>query len=113
MSNIEQGKIYWVDAEPHSGREQGGHNPMSGNVRRPVVVVSNDGYGKTGMAIVFPITLNQTKSRYLMPINLKKPSQVILSQILGYDMVARRAEEYSQITSQQLQYLKRIVRSML
>ncbi|CAD7482809.1 type II toxin-antitoxin system PemK/MazF family toxin [Lacticaseibacillus casei] len=107
---IEQGKIYWIDAEPHAGREEGGHSPRSGNIRRPVLVISNNRYNVGGMALVFPITSIKKMSRYLLPLKLKKPSQIILTQILGYDMVARRAKPSGfSVTSEQLDYLKQIV----
>lgn len=110
MLSIEQGKVYWVDAEPHAGREEGGHSPKSGNIRRPVLVISNNRYNIGGMALVFPITSKKQKSRYLLPLNLKKPSQIILTQILGYDMIARKAEKSGfRVTGEQLDYLKQLV----
>ncbi|WP_156166927.1 type II toxin-antitoxin system PemK/MazF family toxin [Levilactobacillus koreensis] len=39
---IKQGHLYWVDCEPHAGHEEGSHNIYTGNIRRPVVVVSNN-----------------------------------------------------------------------
>ncbi len=110
---IRQGAIYWVNAEPHLRREEGGHH-QKGNIRRPVVVVSNETYNQNGLAIVFPITSNQKKSRYLLPITLKKPSQILLTQILGYDMLAREAEYMGfDLTPRQLAYLKEILIHMV
>lgn len=65
---IRQGAIYWVNAEPYLRHEEGGHR-LKGNIRRPVVVVSNQTYNQNGMAIVFPITSSQKKSRYLLVIH--------------------------------------------
>lgn len=79
--------IRWLDLR----REEGGHH-LKGNIRRPVVIVSNETYNQNGLAIVFPITSNQKKSRYLLPITLKKLSQILLTQIVGYDMLTREAE---------------------
>lgn len=114
MLNIKQGEIYWIDAEPHSGREEGGHSSQHHNIRRPVVVVSNDHYNRQEMAIVFPITSKIKRSRYLLPIMLRKQSNIILTQILGYDMKARNAENsgYS-VTKDELEFLKQIVAHML
>lgn len=109
-TSIVQGAIYWVDAEPHAGHERGGHDQKSGNVRRPVMVVSNNRYNQGGMALVFPITSKQRESRYLMPIQLKKPSQIICTQILGYDMFARRAVYAGyDVTADQLAFLRQVV----
>ncbi|MCI1913278.1 MAG: type II toxin-antitoxin system PemK/MazF family toxin [Schleiferilactobacillus harbinensis] len=109
MLIIRQGSVYWVDTEPHAGREEGGHSPEENNDRRPVVVVSNNQYNGSGIALVFPITTKKRRSRYLLPIQLKKPSQIILTQILGYDMVARNAEYTGvSVSDEQLEYLKQI-----
>jgi len=111
---IKQGHLYWVDCEPHAGHEEGGHNIYTGNIRRPVVVVSNDQYNQEGMSIVFPITSKQRVSRYLLPILAKKPSSIILTQILGYDMFARNAEALNiTIPNEQLIFLKKVVEKML
>ena len=32
------GDIIWIDFEPHSGTEEGGHNPKRQNVTRPMLV---------------------------------------------------------------------------
>lgn len=57
-----QGDIITIDAEPHSGKEYGGHDARNNNIRRHMVVISNSAYNKhTGMIIGMPIT---TSSRY-------------------------------------------------
>lgn len=110
---IKQGQVYWVDVEPHAGREEGGHNAMTGNIRRPVIVVSNNHYNHAGMALVFPITSKRRKSRYLLPIMLKRPSQIILTQLLGYDMVARKAVAIDIVVSdEKVTYLKQVAGRM-
>ena len=66
------------------------------------------------MSIVFPITSKRLKSRYLLPITAKHPSSIILTQILGYDMLARNAEPLNaSVSKEQLAYLKEIVLRML
>jgi len=111
---IKQGHLYWVDAEPHAGHEEGGHRKAQGNIRRPVVVVSNNQYNQSGMSIVFPITTKNEHSRYLLPILVKRPSSIILTQILGYDMLVRQAEDIGvTVSARQLIYLKEIVNRML
>lgn len=111
-SQIKQGFLYRVDAEPHSGREAGGHNSRKVPIRRPVVVVSNDHYNQTGMALVFALTSNQRKSRYLSPTEaqLRKPSQIILTQVFGYDMLSCHAKPMNcKISDRQLEYLRSVV----
>ena len=52
-----QGDIVFVDAEPHLGKEYGGHNFNNGNIRRPLIVLSNDDYNEaTGMVIGMFVT---------------------------------------------------------
>ncbi len=54
---VKQGDIIFIDAEPHAGEEQGGHDPDHGNIRRPAVVLSNDSYNQiTPLVIIMPIT---------------------------------------------------------
>jgi len=113
-TRIKPGEFYWVDAEPHAGHEEGGHNQKNGNVRRPVVVVSNEAYNQYGMSIVFPVTSKRQINRYLLPVMAKKASSIILTQILGYDMIARNATSMGVSVSKiQLDYLKTIVHRML
>lgn len=113
-AQIKQGHIYWVNVEPHAGHEEGGHNVHRRNIRRPVVVISNNQYNQGGMSIVFPITSKQERSRYLLPVIVKHPSNIILTQILGYDMLARQAEDTGiTLPPKQLAYLKEVVKRML
>lgn len=57
-----QGDIITIDAEPHSGKEYGGHDASNKNIRRHMVVISNSAYNEhTGMIIGMPIT---TSSKY-------------------------------------------------
>jgi len=111
---IRQGQLYWVDAEPHAGKEEGGHNRQNGNIRRPVVVVSNDSYNRVGLSIVFPVTSKRQINRYLMPVMAKHASSIILTQILGYDMFARNAKSMGiSVSESELAYLKDVVHQML
>lgn len=58
MNNFpSKGDIIIVDAEPHSGREYGGYDDIGGNIRRHMVVMSNNDYNEgTGMVLAMPIT---------------------------------------------------------
>lgn len=113
-TRIKQGQLYWVDAEPHAGHEEGGHSHLAGNIRRPVVVVSNEQYNQSGMAIVFPVTSKKQHSRYLLPVMAKRPSSIILTQVLGYDMIARNATDMGvSVSKLQLDYLRKIIQRLL
>lgn len=54
---IEQGSIIYIDFEPHSGHEMGGHDLKKGNIRRPMIVISNDRYNEqTGLVLGMGVT---------------------------------------------------------
>lgn len=54
---IEQGSIIFIDYEPHAGHELGGHDITSGNIRRPMVVISNSQYNEqTGLVLGMGVT---------------------------------------------------------
>lgn len=56
---IEQGSIIYIDYEPHSGHELGGHDLKNGNIRRPMIVISNRNYNeKTGLVLGMGVTSN-------------------------------------------------------
>jgi len=54
---IDQGAIIYIDYEPHSGHEMGGHDSKRGNIRRPMIVISNKKYNqKTGLVLGMGVT---------------------------------------------------------
>jgi mRNA interferase MazF len=105
---IRQGNIFWVDSEPHAGREFGGHNSKVNNIRRPVVVVSGDMFNRAQQpfVVVVPVTSGSSSKEaqnrlendpLALPILIKSGSEnvhgyVFLHQLLGYDLSARNAE---------------------
>ncbi len=83
----ERGDVVWLDLNPQTGHEQGGH--------RPALVLSPRGYNrKTGMALLCPITSKAKGYSTEEPIPDGFPvSGVILSNhIKSLDWRARRAE---------------------
>lgn len=57
-------EIYWVDLEPHVGREQGGD-------RRPALIVSNDGFNAHfDVVTVLPLTSLEGKKRRVYPFEV-------------------------------------------
>jgi mRNA interferase MazF len=83
----DRGDIIWLELDPQSGREQAG--------RRPCLVLSPALYnGKTGLAVVCPIT-NQAKGysfEVALPISLKTTGVVLADHIKNLDWRSRKAE---------------------
>ena len=68
---MKRGDVYWADLEPRSGSEQRG--------RRPVVVVSNDGFNETPgwrSVIVVPLSTSEAQAA-------RGPTAVALSRGAG------------------------------
>jgi mRNA interferase MazF len=64
-------EIFWVDLEPHVGREQGGE-------RRPGIVISNDGFNaRFDVVTILPLTKLEGKHRRVYPFEVLLPSEVV------------------------------------
>ncbi|WP_461239465.1 type II toxin-antitoxin system PemK/MazF family toxin [Paucilactobacillus sp. N302-9] len=63
------GDIIWIDTEPHAGHEEGGHSPETGNIRRPMIVLSNAQYNTaTGFVMGMLITsTHHTNHSFYLP----------------------------------------------
>lgn len=93
-----QKDIIFIDYEPHSGKEYGGHDKK--NIRRPMVVLSNNAYNeKTGLIIGMPITTahksnNQLYKQIIIPNSLGKGVNgfIVLWQVQNFDYRSRNAE---------------------
>ena len=81
------GDVVWITLNPQAGHEQAG--------RRPAVVLSPQSYnGKTGLAILCPVT-NQIKGypfEVLIPAGLPIAGAVLSDQVKSLDWRARNAE---------------------
>ncbi len=79
--------MVWITLNPQAGHEQAG--------RRPAVVLSPRNYnGKTGLAILCPIT-NQVKDypfEVLLPVGLPVAGAILSDQVKSLDWRARNAE---------------------
>jgi len=77
----------WITLTPQAGHEQAG--------RRPAVVLSSKSYnGKTGLAILCPIT-SQIKNypfEVLLPAGLPVAGAILSDQVKNLDWCARNAE---------------------
>ena len=81
------GDVVWITLNPQAGHEQAG--------RRPAVVLSPQSYnGKTGLAILCPVT-NHIKGypfEVLLPAGLPVAGAILSDQVKSLDWRARNAE---------------------
>ena len=89
------GDVVWITLNPQVGHEQAG--------RRPAVVLSPRSYnGKTGLAILCPIT-NQVKGypfEVLLPAGLPVAGAILSDQVKSLDWRARNAELIRTLTDE-------------
>lgn len=109
---ISSGAIIMIDAEPHAGREEGGHNPKAGNIRRPAVVVSRTAYNQqTGFVICMPITSKKkTNQKLYLPIADIESGingSIITFQTPMYDFHARHGKVIGQVKPTMLHELSK------
>lgn len=122
MSQIpKQQDIVVIDAEPHSGREYGGHNPKTGNIRRHMVVVSSTDYNQaTGMIIGMPITTNNKYANkpMFMPILINGANgtgvkgNIVLWQLQNFDFNARNGVIVNRIDNRSFSKIKLITKDI-
>lgn len=112
-----QGDLIFIDAEPHTGHEQGGHDPHHGNIRRPMVVISNNGYNQQlHMVVCMPITSKiKNDRRIYLPIadhDSVIQGNIITFQIPNYDYIARHGEVIGQVNTALLNELTERAKSI-
>ena len=81
------GDVVWITLHPQAGHEQAG--------RRPAVVLSPENYnGKTGLAILCPITnqINGYPFEVLIPAGLPVAGAILSDRVKSLDWRARNAE---------------------
>ncbi|KJY54728.1 Toxin-antitoxin system, toxin component, MazF family (plasmid) [Lactobacillus helsingborgensis] len=108
-----QGDVIIIDAEPHAGREYGGHDPQKNNIRRYMVVISNSSYNKkTGMIVAMPIsTVSRLKNdKRFYPILIPDKQNgikgfVCLWQIQNFDFVHRHGKVVNCVKREYLETL--------
>jgi len=73
LGPVARWEIYWVDLEPRVGSEQGG-------VRRPAIVVSNDGFNTHFEVVtIVPLTKRQGKRRRVYEFEVLLPAEVVVT----------------------------------
>jgi mRNA interferase MazF len=81
LGPVRRWDTYWADLEPGVGREQKG-------IRRPVVVISNDGFNSTfEMVTVVPMTKREGKERKVYPFEVVLPKGVVTAEWASIVMV--------------------------
>jgi mRNA interferase MazF len=84
----EMGDLVWIDFNPQSGHEQAG--------RRPGLVLSPASYnGKTGLAILCPITNQQKGYPFEVPLpnGLSIKGAILADHVKNLDWKSRKAEK--------------------
>lgn len=71
VAEINRWDVFWADLEPHVGSEQAGK-------RRPVLVVSNDGFNKRfPVFTIVPLTKLEGKTRKIYPSEVILPTSAV------------------------------------
>jgi mRNA interferase MazF len=94
----DRGDIVWIEFNPQAGHEQAG--------RRPAVVLSPASYnGKTGLALICPITSRSKGYPFEvhLPPGLPVTGVILSDQIKGLDWRARQAEVIGRLPPAPLQ----------
>lgn len=71
LGPVARWELYWVDLEPRVGSEQGG-------VRRPAIVLSNDGFNAHfDIVTIVPLTKRAGKRRRVYEFEVLLPAEVV------------------------------------
>ena len=90
MRTPKRGEIWQIDLDPTAGREQQGI--------RPVLIVSQQEFNRSGLSLVCPITQGGNQSRFagfavtLMGSGAKTQGRVMCNQLRSVDFVSRNGK---------------------
>ena len=122
MINLpKKGDIVIAAAEPHAGREMGGHDPKANNIRRHYVIMSSTSYNQaTHLFLGMPITTkdHSTDPQY-MPILINGShgsgvkGYIALWQLQNFDFIARHGQIVNRIDQKMVEQLQRYVDDMI
>ncbi len=93
----ERGDLVWLSFDPQAGHEQAG--------RRPALVLSPAAYnGKTGLALVVPVTSRAKGYPFevALPDGLPVSGVILADHVRNVDWQARRAECLGKVKADQL-----------
>ncbi|GHP13582.1 hypothetical protein YK48G_10070 [Lentilactobacillus fungorum] len=117
-----KGDIVVLDAEPHSGKEYGGHDANFVNIRRHYVVMSSTDYNQaTEMVLAMPITTSDRyqNNQWYFPIlingsqNTGVKGYVVGWQLTNFDYKLRHGQIINHISDKTYTELKRYIQDML
>nr|WP_235803629.1 type II toxin-antitoxin system PemK/MazF family toxin [Lentilactobacillus kisonensis] len=106
-----RGDIVFIDAEPHAGHEYGGHSTTDQNIRRPMIVLSNNDYNRaTGMVIGMVVTSKDFSDNdfYYAFADFESgiKGSVVTWQLPTYDFQARNGEIVGHTSEKLVQELR-------
>ncbi|MFD1471955.1 type II toxin-antitoxin system PemK/MazF family toxin [Companilactobacillus mishanensis] len=114
-----QGDIIFIDSEPHARHEYGGHDPQSGNIQRPMIVLSSDAYNVqsgmvSGMVITSTDYPNQPAHLYekIIDVSSGVKGTIVKWYLPSYDYTARNGRIIGQINKSHLGSLLKDVRNI-
>ncbi|WP_390407309.1 type II toxin-antitoxin system PemK/MazF family toxin [Lacticaseibacillus jixiensis] len=117
MRMPKQGDIIFIDAEPHAGKEFGGHNPETNNNRRPMIVLSNSDYNHAtkmviGMVVTHSTFGDQNWYERFADLSSGVEGNIVLWQLPTYDAVARHTEIVGHVSDKLLNRLKQAAKDI-
>jgi mRNA interferase MazF len=105
---VERGDLIWIDLDPRTGHEQGGH--------RPALVVSPSAYNDwSSFALICPITSNDKPwdFKVTLPEGGAVTGMVLVDQIRSVDLKARRAAPAGRVDETVLNEVDKRLRTLL
>lgn len=105
---VDRGDLVWLDLEPRTGHEQGGH--------RPALVVSPDAYNAvSSFALICPITSNLKpwEFKVVLPEDAPMQGAILTDQIRSVDLKARRARPAGRVDDSVMAEVSRRLRVLL
>ncbi len=100
----EAGDVVWLEFDPQAGHQQAGHQQAG---RRPAVVLSlSSDVGRTGLAVVCPVT-TRIKGHPIEVAPAGDPTSVALAdQVKSFDWRVRRATFKARATASELREMR-------
>lgn len=102
----DEGDVIWIDFDPSTGREQGGH--------RPAVVLSPIAYNRlVGLLVCVPLTTRIKGYPFEVPIASERASAALADHVRSLDWRKRKARSKGRVTLAELEVIRARVRELL
>ena len=102
----DEGDIIWINFDPQSGREQGGH--------RPAVVLSPASYNRlVGLLVCVPLTTRIKNYAFEVAIAGEPPSVALADHLKSLDWRSREARPKGQVKPSELEGIRVRARHLL